>query len=49
MIVGSTQNLDLNYRIKQSGVEYFLSYNIGTAKNLELGHEKQVILGQLIC
>ena len=44
MIVGGNQDLDLNYRIKQSELEYSLSCTIGTATNLELGHEKQEIL-----
>ena len=49
MIVGGNQHLDLNYKIKQSELEYSLSCTIGTATNSELGHEKQVILGQIIC
>ena len=44
MIVGGNQHIDLNYKIKQSELEYSLSCTIGTATNLELGHEKQVIL-----
>ena len=44
MIIGGNQNSDLNYRIKQSELEYSLSCTIGTATNSELGHEKQVIL-----
>ena len=49
MTFGGNQHLDLNYKIKQSELEYSLSCTIGTATNLELGHEKQVILGQIIC
>ena len=44
MIVGDNQHLDLNYKIKQSELEYFISCTIGTATNSEHGHEKQVIL-----
>ena len=49
MIFGDNQYLDLNYMIKHSELEYSLSCTIGTATNSELGHEKQVILGQIIC
>ena len=42
MIVSSNQHLDLNYRIKQSEIEYSLSCIIGKTTNSELGHEKQV-------
>ena len=49
MIVGGNQHINLNYTIKQSELEYILSCTIGTATNLELGHEKQVILGLVIC
>ena len=48
MIDGSNQHLDLNYKIKQSELEYSLSCTIETATNSELGHEKQVMLGQVI-
>ena len=44
MIVGGNQHLDLNYKIKQSELEYFLSCTIGTAINSEHSHEKQSIL-----
>ena len=44
MIVGGNQHLDLNYKIKQSELEYSLSCTIGTASNSEIGHEKQLIL-----
>ena len=49
MIFGGNQHLDLNYTIKQSELEYSHSCTIGTNTNSELGHEKQVILGQVIC
>ena len=49
MIVGSNQHLDLNYKIKLSELKYSLSCTIGTATHSELSHEKQVILGQIIC
>ena len=39
MNFGGNQHLDLNYRIKQSELEYSLSCTIGTATNSELGHE----------
>ena len=48
MIVGGNQHLYLNYKIKQSELEYPLSCTIGRATNSELGHDKQVILGQVI-
>ena len=44
MIVGGNQHVDLNYKIKQSELEHYLSRTIGTATNSEHGHEKQVIL-----
>ena len=49
MIIGGNQHIALNYTIKQSEHKYLLSCTLGTATNLELGHEKQVILGQIIC
>ena len=49
MDFGDNQHLDLNYRIKQSELEYYLSCTIGIATNSELGPGKQVILGQVIC
>ena len=49
MIVGGSQHIGLNYKMKQSELEYIFSCTIGTATNTELGHGKQVILGDVIC
>ena len=44
MIFGGNQHLYISYMIKQSELKHSLSCTIGTATNLEHGHEKQVIL-----
>ena len=48
MIVGGNQHLDLNYKIKQAELEYSLSCTIRTTTNSELGHEKNMILVQVL-
>ena len=48
MIVGGNQNLDLNYKIKQSELEYSLSCTIGTATNSEHCHENHMILWKIV-